>query len=144
MNFKDWIDVINTNLISTYNVLNPVINNMRYNECGNVLFISSVLGKKGVIGTSNYSASKSAIYGLVKTLCLENSNKNILINSLSPGYFNDGMGLEFNEKMTRELNKLIPLNKFGNSNDLINIVDFLIEKNNYITGSNIDINGGII
>ena len=94
MTYADWFNTINTNLLSIHNVLNPVLNNMRINNKGNVIFISSVVGKTGLAGASNYSSSKSAIYGLIKSLALENANKNILINSISPGYINEGMGNE--------------------------------------------------
>jgi len=144
MEYDDWINVINTNLISSYNILNPVLNNMRNNNKGNVILMSSVIGLTGNIGGSNYSCSKSALYGLTKTLALENSNKNILINSVSPGYINEGMGNEFNKEIKSNIEKTIPLGKFGEMEDIINITEYLIDKNNYMTGNNINLNGGII
>tara|TARA_B100001142_G_scaffold325505_1_gene379226 strand:- start:7949 stop:8638 length:690 start_codon:yes stop_codon:yes gene_type:complete len=144
MDYNDWTNVFNINLISTYNILNPVINNMRNHNEGNVIFMSSVVGKIGAMGSSNYSSSKSAMYGLTKSLALENVKKNILINSISPGYINIGMGTEFDKKMKDKIKNTIPLGKFGEIQDIINVTDFLIEKNNYMTGNNIDINGGII
>jgi NAD(P)-dependent dehydrogenase (short-subunit alcohol dehydrogenase family) len=144
MEYKDWIDIFNINLISTYNILNPVLNNMRNNNKGNVILISSVVGVTGTIGASNYSSSKSGIYGLTKSLALENASKNILINSISPGYMNEGMGNGYDEKMKDKIEKTIPLGKFGETQDIINMTDYLIEKNNYMTGNNININGGII
>ena len=132
------------NLISTYNVLNPILNNMRNNNEGNIIFISSVTGKTGAIGASSYSSTKSALYGLTRSLALENANKNISINTISPGYINEGMGNELTEKHTKNIMKTIPLGKFGETSDILNLTDFLIEKNNYITGNNIDLNGGLI
>jgi NAD(P)-dependent dehydrogenase (short-subunit alcohol dehydrogenase family) len=143
MKYNQWFDTINTNLISIYNILNPVIENMRKYENGNIIFVSSVIGKKGLIGGSNYACSKSAIYGLTKSLSLENASKNILVNSISPGYINDGMGNNILDKYKLELCKTIPLKKFGETQDILDIMDYLIEKNKYITGSNIDINGGL-
>lgn len=144
MSYEQWFDTINTNLLSIYNILHPVLNNMRNNNNGNIIFMSSVVGKTGLIGGSNYSCSKSAIYGLTKSLALENSQKNILINSISPGYINIGMGDQLNIQYKKKLCEQIPLNKFGEVSDIINLTDYLIEKNRYITGSNININGGII
>jgi len=144
MSYEQWFDTINTNLLSIYNILHPVLNNMRNNNNGNIIFMSSVVGKTGLIGGSNYSCSKSAIYGLTKSLALENSQKNILINSISPGYINIGMGDQLNIEYKKKLCEQIPLNKFGEVSDIINLTDYLIEKNRYITGSNININGGII
>uniref|UniRef100_A0A6C0JL79 Uncharacterized protein n=1 Tax=viral metagenome TaxID=1070528 RepID=A0A6C0JL79_9ZZZZ len=142
MKYNEWFDTINTNLISIYNILNPVIENMRRYENGNIIFVSSVIGKKGLIGGSNYACSKSAIYGLTKSLALENAGKNILVNSISPGYINDGMGNNILDKNKLELFKSIPLKKFGETEDILHITDYLLEKNKYMTGSNIDINGG--
>jgi len=143
MSYNDWVYTLNTNLLSIHNVLNPVLNNMRDNNKGNVLFMSSIVGQIGLIGASNYSCSKSAIGGLTKSLALENARKNILINSISPGYINEGMGNELNLKNKLEVCERIPLNRFGEIDDIINIVDFMIEKNKYITGSNINISGGL-
>jgi acetoacetyl-CoA reductase len=144
MTYEQWFDTINTNLLSIYNIVHPVLNNMRLHKNGNIIFMSSVVGKTGLIGGSNYSCSKSAIYGLTKSLALENSQKNILINSISPGYINIGMGDQLNSQYKQKLCEHIPLNKFGEVSDIINLTDYLIEKNRYITGSNININGGII
>jgi NAD(P)-dependent dehydrogenase (short-subunit alcohol dehydrogenase family) len=144
MSYEQWFDTINTNLLSIHNILNPVLNNMRHYKKGNIIFMASVVGKTGLIGGSNYSCSKSAIYGLTKSLALENSQKNILINSISPGYINIGMGDKLNIQYKKKLCENIPLNKFGEVSDIINLTDYLIEKNTYITGSNININGGII
>ena len=66
MSYDDWFNTINTNLLSIHNVLNPVLNNMRSHNKGNVIFMSSVLGKTGSIGGINYACSKSAIYGLTR------------------------------------------------------------------------------
>lgn len=143
MEYKDWNDVINTNLISTYNILNPVLNNMRDNNKGNVILMSSVVGLIGAMGASNYSCSKSGIYGLTKTLALENANKNILINSISAGYINEGMGDQYNKETRNNIEKTIPLGKFGETEDILNLTEYLLEKNNYITGNNININGGL-
>jgi len=143
MTFEEWHNTLNTNLISIYNILNPVINNMRLNNKGNVLLVSSVLGKTGNIGASNYASSKSGIYGLTKSLALENASKNILVNSISPGYINEGMGKMFNDSYKASIIEKIPLKKFGEKNDIISITDYFLEHNKYITGTDIDINGGL-
>lgn len=82
---------------------------MRNYNNGNIIIMSSVVGKTGLIGGSNYSCSKSAIYGLVKSLALENSQKNIFINSISPGYINIGMGNDLNTDYKNKICEQIPL-----------------------------------
>ena len=116
---------------------------MRENNGGNIIFMSSVVSNLGARGASSYACSKSSIDGLVKSLVLENSDKNILINSISPGYINEGMGTEL-EHIKESIIKRIPLKKFGESEDINDLIYFLLEKNKYIQGSNIDINGGFL
>jgi len=143
MSYEDWSSTINLNICSLYNILHPVINHMRENKKGNIIFISSVVGNIGIMGASNYASSKSSLLGLTKSLVLENSSKNILINSISPGYIDEGMGNEITEDLKKNILNNIPLKKFGDSNDINELIYFLIEKNKYITGSNIHINGGL-
>jgi len=143
MSYNDWHDVINLNISSLYNILHPVINNMRENEGGNIVFTSSVVGNIGSMGASSYACSKSSLHGLNKSLVLENSSKNIIINTISPGYINDGMGNEIPENLKKEIIKNIPLKKFGEGDDINELIYFLLEKNKYINGANIPINGGL-
>jgi len=141
--YEDWYNVINLNICSLYNVLHPVINHMRQNENGNIVFTSSVVGNTGSMGASSYSCSKSSLNGLTKSLVLENSAKNILINTISPGYINEGMGNEISTDIKKEILKKIPLKKFGDVDNINKLIYFLIEENKYINGSNIPINGGL-
>ena len=116
---------------------------MRQNESGNIVFTSSVVGNTGSMGASSYSCSKSSIHGLTKSLVLENSSKNILINGISPGYIYEGMGNEISDELKNKIINNIPMKKFGDSNDINELIYFLIEKNKYIQGANIHINGGL-
>ena len=116
---------------------------MRQNENGNIVFTSSVVGNTGSMGASSYSCSKSSLNGLTKSLVLENSAKNILINTISPGYINEGMGNEISTDIKKEILKKIPLKKFGDVDNINKLIYFLIEENKYINGSNIPINGGL-
>ncbi len=141
--YEDWYNVINLNVCSLYNVLHPVINHMRQNESGNIVFTSSVVGNTGSMGASSYSCSKSSLYGLTKSLVLENSSKNILINGISPGYIYEGMGNEISDELKKKIINNIPMKKFGDSNNINELIYFLIEKNKYIQGANIHINGGL-
>jgi 3-oxoacyl-[acyl-carrier protein] reductase len=95
------------------------------------------------MGSSSYACSKSSLHGLTKSLVLENSSKNILINTISPGYIDEGMGKEISETLKKQIINNIPLKQFGNTTDINELIYFLIEKNKYITGSNIHINGGL-
>ena len=143
MTYDQWINVQNTNFISLYNLLNPIINNMRQNSNGNIILMSSVNAKIGAIGQTNYSSSKSALFGFTKSLALENAHKNILVNCICPGYIESDMTSQINKTILNQVINKIPLKKLGNTEDIANLVDYLLEKNKYMTGSIIDINGGL-
>lgn len=142
MKYDEWISVLNTNLLSCYNICNPVINNMRNNNKGDIIFISSVNAHKGCVGQTNYSSSKAGIIGFAKSLALENANKNIKVNIISPGYIETDMTSKIDEKILNNIKSTIPLNRLGKIDEISDTVEFLL-KNNYITGANIDVNGGL-
>ncbi len=142
MTYEQWFNVMNTNLLSIYGLCNPIINNMRHHNNGNIILISSVNAQKGCIGQTNYASSKAGLIGFAKSLAIENASKNIRVNVISPGYIKTDMTEKINNDIINKIKKDIPLGNFGLENDIANTVNFIIE-NNYITGSTIDINGGI-
>jgi acetoacetyl-CoA reductase len=142
MNNDEWFDVINTNLLSVYNLLNLPINNMRANKKGDIIFISSVNAATGMLGQTNYAASKSGLYGLCKSLALENANCNIKVNIISPGYVNTDMTKVIKEEIKQSIKNQIPMKEFAEPTDIANTVKFIIDSK-YITGSNIHLNGGL-
>ena len=144
MKQDEWENVINTNFTKNYSILNPVVNQMRKNNNGNIILVSSVNAKKGALGQTNYSSSKSAMFGFTKSLALENANKNILVNCICPGYINTDMTKIIDTIILKNIKKNIPLGKLGREEDIADLVLHLVEKNKYMTGSIIDINGGLI
>ena len=143
MNNSDWENVIQINYVSTYYLLNPIVNQMRNKKKGNIIFISSVNGKTGALGQTNYSSSKSALFGLTKSLALENANKNIFVNCICPGYIKTDMTKKMNPVVLNNIIDKIPVKKLGEAKDISHLVNYLIHYNNYMTGSIIDINGGL-
>ena len=139
---RKWQEVIDINLTGTFNMIRAVLPLMRDQNCGRIINLSSVVAQKGAIGTSAYSASKSALNGLTRTLALENANKNILVNNINIGYMETGMTEKIPVNIQDEIRNSIPLKRFGPLNDITHAIDFLM-KTTYITGTNIDINGGL-
>jgi NAD(P)-dependent dehydrogenase (short-subunit alcohol dehydrogenase family) len=142
MNKKQWVDTINTNYTSIFGVLNPIINQMRDNNNGNIILISSVNANVPVFGQTNYSSSKNALIAFNRCLALENISKNIRCNVISPGYIKTDMT---NKIPTDILNKIIneiPAKRFGEKEEICEVIDLLM-SNKYITGENININGGL-
>lgn len=139
----DWMKVIDVNLGGTFRAINAVLPLMYKKGFGRIINFSSIVAQKGVPGTSAYAASKSALWGMSKAIAVENAQKNITINNINLGYMNTGMTLsDVPEELRNELLQQIPMRKFGDLDDIYKTVKHLIETE-YITGTTIDLNGGL-
>ncbi|MCF8356951.1 MAG: SDR family oxidoreductase [Melioribacteraceae bacterium] len=139
---EKWSEVINLNLIGTFNVINKVLPIMRENGYGRIINFSSVVAQTLVPGTSAYAASKAALWGLSRSIAAENSQKGISINNLNLGYHNIGMIEKVPAEFQKIIKSKIPSGEFGNPENIFNAVKFLIQTD-YVNGTSIDINGGL-
>jgi NAD(P)-dependent dehydrogenase (short-subunit alcohol dehydrogenase family) len=137
-----WKNVIDVNLIGTFNVVSNILPHMRDVGFGRIINFSSIVAQKGVPGTSAYAASKAALWGMTKSIAVENATKGITINNLNLGYFDIGMITDVPEEMLIAIKKTIPRKDLGDPIDIINAIKFLIDSD-YITGTSLDINGGL-
>jgi 3-oxoacyl-[acyl-carrier protein] reductase len=138
---EQWERVISTNLNSFYYITRQLIQDMIINKFGRIVNVVSLSGLKGMPGQVNYSAAKAGVIGATKALALEVGKKNITVNAVAPGFIKTDMTKDLDEET---LKKLIPLNRFGNPEEVADLVSFLVsEKASYITGEVISINGGI-
>ena len=138
---EDWDSVINTSLNGFFNVTNHLMQRMLRNRYGRIVNIVSVSGVKGTAGQTNYSAAKGAIVAVTKALAQEVAKRKITVNAVAPGFIKSDMTADLDEK---ELKKLIPVNRFGEAEEVADLVSFLVsKKSSYITGEIININGGI-
>ena len=138
---EDWQQVINTNLNGFYNVTKPLLKEMLGRRYGRIINIVSLSGLKGNAGQVNYSAAKGAVVAATKALAQEIGKRKITVNAVAPGFITSDMTSGFDEK---EMKKLIPLNRFGEAEEVADLVSFLAsEKAGYITGEVININGGL-
>ena len=111
---------------------------------GKIVFITSVVAHTGNPGQVNYTASKAAISGIVKSLALELSSRNITVNSVAPGFIESNMTNNLNESQKNSILERIPMKKLGNPEDIAKAVGFLCSENaNYITGQTLHVNGGL-
>jgi 3-oxoacyl-[acyl-carrier protein] reductase len=141
MSSEDWSSVINTSLNGFFNVTNFFIQKMLRNKYGRIVNMVSVSGVKGTAGQTNYSAAKGAVVAVTKALAQEVAKRNITVNAVAPGFIKTDMTSELDEK---ELIKMVPVNRFGEAEEVADLVSFLVSrKSSYITGEVININGGI-
>lgn len=145
MKESDFTDVIDVNLVGTFNITKNVIPYMMKQKNGRIINISSVVGITGNAGQTNYSASKAGIIGFTKSLAKEVGSRNILVNAVAPGFIQTDMTDILKDEIKQELIKNIPLKRFGNATDVANVVKFLAsEESSYITGQVINIDGGMV
>lgn len=141
MSSEDWTSVINTSLNGFFNVTNFFIQKMLRNKYGRIVNMVSVSGVKGTAGQTNYSAAKGAVVAATKALAQEVAKRNITVNAVAPGFIRTDMTGNLDEK---ELVRMIPINRFGEAEEVADLVSFLTSKKaSYITGEVININGGI-
>jgi 3-oxoacyl-[acyl-carrier protein] reductase len=138
---QDWTSVVNTSLNGFFNVTNFFIQKMLRNKYGRIVNIVSLSGVKGTAGQTNYSAAKGAVVAATKALAQEIAKRNITVNAVAPGFIKTDMTSQLDEK---ELIKMVPVNRFGEAEEVADLVSFLVSKKaSYITGEIININGGI-
>ncbi len=144
MSSEDWSNVINVNLNASFYLLKHFTKKMVKKRFGRVVFISSVVAHTGNAGQVNYTASKAAISGMVKSLALELSTRNITVNSVAPGFIQSNMTDKLNDIQKKAILDRIPMKKLGVSSDIARAVGFLCSENaDYITGQTLHVNGGL-
>ncbi len=145
MKEEDFKQVIDVNLVGTFNMTKNVISYMMKARNGKIINISSVVGIEGNAGQTNYSASKAGIIGFTKSLAKEVASRNILVNAVAPGFIETNMTDVLKQEVKDEIAKNIPLKRMGTPQDVANVVKFLAsEDSSYITGQVISVDGGMI
>ena len=141
MTNQDWQQVMDTGAGGFFNVTRLIIRGMIRQRFGRVINIVSLSGLKGLPGQTNYSAAKAAVIGATKALAQEVGRRNITVNAVAPGFIRTDMIQDLNEDEHRAL---IPLNRFGEPEEVAELVGFLAAPPAaYITGQVISINGGL-
>jgi len=145
MQKEDFEDVINVNLVGTFNITKNVIPYMMKQRDGRIINLASVVGISGNAGQANYAASKAGIIGFTKSLAKEVGSRNILVNAVAPGFIETKMTEVLKPEIKEEIIKNIPLRRTGKTKDVANVVKFLAsEDSSYITGQVIHIDGGML
>jgi len=143
MTDEDWLTVLNTNLNACYFGVSAAMPMMTEQKYGRIINISSFVGQAGNFGQANYSASKGGIIAFTKTAALELAKYNVTCNALAPGFTETGMLAKVPEQVQSQILARIPMGRFATPEEIAKAVLFLAADGDYITGQQINVNGGV-
>ncbi|MBT0963654.1 beta-ketoacyl-ACP reductase [Denitromonas iodatirespirans] len=144
METGQWQAVINTNLNSLFNVTHHISPKMAERGWGRIINISSVNGVKGQAGQTNYSTAKAGVLGFTKALAQELATKGVTVNAIAPGYIATDMVMAIREDVRQAITDTVPMKRLGKPEEIGGLCAYLAsEMAGYITGSTVNINGGL-
>jgi acetoacetyl-CoA reductase/3-oxoacyl-[acyl-carrier protein] reductase len=142
MTDEDWAEVIQTNLNAVFYCTSAAIPIMTAQSYGRIVNVTSMNGQVGAIGQANYSASKGGITAFTRTAALELAKSGITVNAVSPGYTETDMFAKVPGDIQLQIKAKIPLSRFAQPEEIARAVTFLVADGDYITGQQINVNGG--
>ena len=143
MSAEEWREVIATDLDSVFYCTNAALPHMIERGGGRIVNMSSIVGQMGNLGQSNYAAAKAGIVGFTKSAAQEFARFNITVNAMCPGFIATEMVTNLTEEVQQTLLAKIPLGRFGKPEEVARLCRFLVSEGEYITGAQININGGM-
>lgn len=144
MKDEDWDAVVLTNMTAVFRLTRGVIRSMMKARWGRIINITSVVGESGNPGQANYAAAKAGVAGMSRALARELGSRNITVNCVAPGFIETDMTRSLEESQTAALLGQIPLGRLGSAADIAYAVAFLASPQaGYITGTTLDVNGGM-
>jgi 3-oxoacyl-[acyl-carrier protein] reductase len=144
MSDEEFESVIDTNLNGVFRVIKRASKSMIKAKFGRIVLIGSVVGLLGSAGQVNYSASKSALVGLARSITRELGGRGITANVIAPGFINTDMTAELPEAQQLEYKKSIPLGRFASAEEVAKVVTWLTSDDaSYISGAVIPVDGGL-
>jgi 3-oxoacyl-[acyl-carrier protein] reductase len=143
MSEEDFDSVVDTNLKGTWLMSKACIKYLMKNA-GAIVNISSIVGRTGNAGQTNYAASKAGVIGFTQSLARELASRNVRVNAVAPGFIKSDMTDKLNEEQSKQMFGRIPLGRFGTPEEVADLVSFLVSaKSRYITGQTIGVDGGM-
>jgi len=145
MNDADFESVINVNLTGVFYLTKLVAKIMFKKRKGKIVNITSVSGITGNVGQANYAAAKAGVIGFTKTIAKELAPRGICVNAVAPGFIETDMTAVLDDSFKQKIVEQIPLNRFGTTSDIADMVDFLASSSaDYITGQVFQVDGGLV
>ncbi len=145
MSEEDWDTVMDINLKGAFNCIKTVARPMMKQRSGSIINITSIVGVMGNAGQANYVASKAGLIGLTKTTAKEFASRGIRCNAVAPGFIQSAMTDVLPDDVKQKYFDSIPLGKFGQTEDIANVVAFLSsDMSAYVTGQVINVDGGLV
>lgn len=144
MKESDWQSVLDVNLKGVFLCTKAVVRPMMQQKSGSIVNITSVVGITGNAGQANYSASKAGVIGFTKSIAKEIGSKGVRVNAVAPGFINTKMTESLPEEVKKQYMANIPLKKYGEPEDIAEVVAFLCEdRARYMTGQVLKVDGGM-
>ena len=142
---EDWQEVLDVNLTGTFFFTRSIAPIMMRQRSGRIVNISSVIGLTGNAGQANYAASKAGIVAMTKSVARELGGRGVTCNAIAPGFIETDMTAELPDKIRSDMLKEIPLKRFGQVDDLVGAVRFLLSSDAaWITGQTLVVDGGMV
>lgn len=143
MTDSDWDEVMDTNLNSMFYCVSAAVPSMIEHNYGRIVSIASFVGQAGNFGQANYAASKGGVIAATKVLALELARYNITANVVAPGFTQTEMVAAIPSDILQQIIARIPLRRLAHPEEVAKAVAFLVCDGDYITGQQINVNGGI-
>lgn len=140
---EDWRKVIDVNLNSVYNTTSNALPYILESDGGRIINISSIIGQAGGFGQTNYSAAKAGMIGYTKSLALELAKSGVTVNAICPGFIATEMVAAMPENVLEGIIAKVPQRRLGKPEEIARGVVFLCKDGEYITGQQLNINGGL-
>ena len=142
MSAAEWHEVIQTNLDSVFHCTKAVLEPMIARGWGRIINIASIIGQTGAFGQANYAAAKAGVIAFTKSVAQEVAKFGVTVNAICPGFVDTDMVASMPQAAKEAVKGRIPLGRFGDADEVARLVRFLCTEGDWITGAQLNINGG--